>query len=199
MNLIGQHAPGFTLEAVHNEQFKLVSHADYKGRWLVVLFYPLDFTIVCPTEICAFSDRIKEFHAIDAEVVGVSVDSQFTHLAWARHPREQGGIEGLSFPLLADVKREMANSYGVLTKQGVALRALFVIDPDGVIQHATVNNLSVGRSVDEALRVLQACQFVRENGEVCPADWQPGGETIVPDVEQSKEFFASQAYETSAA
>jgi peroxiredoxin (alkyl hydroperoxide reductase subunit C) len=197
--LIGNIAPQFELEAVHNEQFKQLDKDDFKGKWLVLFFYPLDFTFVCPTEICAFSDRLDEFESIGAQVVGVSVDSQFTHLAWTRQPREEGGIAGLRFPLLADVKREMASAFGCLTNQGVALRALFVIDPDGIVQHATINNLSVGRSVDEVIRVLKACQFVRTHGEVCPADWQPGEETIVPDVQKARDFFETRALETTAA
>ncbi len=188
--MIGKPSPEFRLDAVHDGQFKNVSLANYKGRWLVVFFYPLDFTFVCPTEICAFSDRLDEFHAIGADVVGVSIDSKFSHLAWTQRARREGGIEGLKYPLLADLNKQMARDYGVLTDDGVALRGLFLIDPDGIVQHATINNLAVGRSVDETLRVVQAFQFVRENGEVCPADWKPGRKTIKPDVEKSKDFFA---------
>src|SRR5436190_13018386 len=176
-SLIGKPAPAFEVEAVVDQQFKLVALDDFRGRWLVILFYPLDFTFVCPTELCAFSDRADEFAALDADVIGVSIDSQFTHLAWTRQPRQQGGVESLQIPLLADIKRDMARAYDVLNDQGVALRGLFVIDPDGIVQHATINNLSIGRSVDEALRVLQACQFARSSGDVCPANWQPGEET----------------------
>jgi peroxiredoxin (alkyl hydroperoxide reductase subunit C) len=187
--MIGRHAPDFDLDAMHQGEFSRVRLADYRGRWLVVLFYPLDFTFVCPTELCAFSDRLHEFTKLGADVLGVSVDSKFTHLAWYRTLRRDGGIDRLRYPLAADLGREMATAYRVLTDAGVALRGLFVIDPDGVVQHATLNNLSVGRSVDETLRLLQACQFTRENGEVCPADWQPGEEAIVPDVASAREFF----------
>jgi len=158
----------------------------------VLFFYPLDFTFVCPTEILAFSDRLGEFRKLGAEVLGASVDSKFSHLAWTEKPREQGGIKGLAYPLLEDLKKELAAAYGVLDEAGaVALRGLFLIDPDGVVQHATVNNLGVGRSVDETLRLLQAFQYVREHGEVCPADWKPGTKAMKADWEKSKEYFAA--------
>lgn len=190
--LIGHPAPDFRLEAVDNGNFKTLTLADFKGKWLVVFFYPLDFTFVCPTEILAFSDRIEEFRKLGAEVVGVSVDSKYTHLAWTEKPRNQGGIQGLTYPLLADLGKKMAADYGVLTDAGVALRGLFLIDPDQVVQHATINNLGVGRSVDETLRVLQAFQFVRDNGEVCPANWEPGKQAMKPDWNGSKTWFAGQ-------
>ena len=188
---IGKAAPTFALEGTESGEFRTLSLGDYKGKWLVVLFYPLDFTFVCPTEICAFSDRVTEFRECGAEIVGVSIDSKFTHLAWTQRPRREGGIEGLGFPLLADVNKRMARDYGVLCDDGVALRGLFLIDPDGIVQHATINNLPVGRSVDETLRVLRAFQHVREHGDVCPADWEPGRRTINPDVQQAKAFFSS--------
>ena len=187
--LVGRKAPEFSLDAVHNGQFKTVGLDDFKGRWLVVFFYPLDFTFVCPTEILAFSDRIAEFHDAGAEVVGVSIDSKFTHLAWTEKPRDADGIQGLKYPLLSDLDKKMAVDYGILSG-GVALRGLFIIDPDGVVQHATINNLAVGRSVDETLRVLRAFQFTREHGEVCPANWQPGADAMKPDPEGSKDWFA---------
>jgi peroxiredoxin (alkyl hydroperoxide reductase subunit C) len=191
MSLVGYTAPAFHLDAVCDGQFKKISLSDYKGKWVVVFFYPLDFTFVCPTEILAFSDRIDEFRKLGAEVVGVSVDSKYTHLAWCEKPRNQGGISGLKYPLLADLNKQMARDYGVLADGGVALRGLFLIDPDGVVQHATINNLGVGRSVDETLRVLQAFQFVRQHGEVCPAEWKPGQATMKPDWQGSKTYFAA--------
>ncbi len=187
--LVGKEAPTFSLDAVINGQFKQISLDDYEGKWLVVFFYPLDFTFVCPTEILAFSDRIDEFKKLGAEVVGVSVDSKYTHLAWTEKPRDAGGIQGLKYPLVSDLHKQMSVDYGVL-HDGVALRGLFIIDPDGVIQHATINNLAVGRSVDETLRVLTAFQYVRENGEVCPANWKPGGAAMKPDWSGSKEYFS---------
>ena len=191
--LVGKKAPDFSLDAVCNGQFRTASLEDYKKKWLVVFFYPLDFTFVCPTEILAFSDRINEFKKLGAEVVGVSIDSKFTHLAWCNTPRNQGGIADLSYPLLADLNKKMATDYGVLAEGGVALRGLFIIDPDGVVQHATINNLGVGRSVDETLRVLQAFQFVRDNGEVCPANWKPGDDSMKADPQKSKTWFAKHA------
>jgi alkyl hydroperoxide reductase subunit AhpC len=193
MSLIGKSAPNFELQAVVDQQFRCLGKDDFRGRWLVVLFYPLDFTFVCPTELCAFSDRVDEFRAVGADVVGVSVDSQFTHLAWTRQPREQGGVEGIRIPLLADLNREMCQAFGVLNEEGVALRGLFVIDPDGMVQQATINNLNIGRSVDETLRVVQACQFARESGDVCPADWRPGDDTIKPNVEDATRYFEKVA------
>lgn len=191
--LVGKKAPAFSLDAVQEGQFKTLSLDSYKGKWLVVFFYPLDFTFVCPTEILAFSDRYEEFKKLNAEVVGVSVDSKFTHLAWTERARNLGGIQGLKYALLADLGKTMAADYGVLADGGVALRGLFIIDPDGVVQHCTINNLAVGRSVDETLRVLQAFQFTREHGEVCPANWKPGGDTMVPDWNQSKKYFGKAA------
>lgn len=192
--IVGRKAPEFALEGVLNGRFDTYRLSDYHGKWVVLFFYPLDFTFVCPTEILAFSDRVGEFRKLGAEVIGASVDSKFCHLAWTEKRREEGGIHGLSYPLVEDLKKDLARAYGVLDEDGaVALRGLFVIDPDGIVQHATVNNLGVGRSVDETLRVLQAFQFVRENGEVCPADWKPGAKSMKADWKQSKEYFEEVA------
>jgi peroxiredoxin 2/4 len=189
--IVGRKAPEFAVEGVLNGNFSTYRLTDYRGKWVVLFFYPLDFTFVCPTEILAFSDRLGEFRKLGAEVLGASVDSKFSHLAWTEKPREEGGIKGLSYPLLEDLGKDLAREYGVLSEDGkVALRGLFLIDPDGVVQHATVNNLGVGRSVDETLRVLQAFQFVREHGEVCPADWKPGKGAMKADWKGSKEYFA---------
>lgn len=161
-----------------------------QGKYIVLFFYPLDFTFVCPTEITAFSDRYEEFAGLNAEVLGVSVDSHFAHLAWIQTPRKEGGLGDLKYPLVSDLKREIATAYGVLAPEGVALRGLFIIDPEGVVQHATVNNLSFGRSVDETLRVLQALQHVQKNpDEVCPAGWTPGQRTMKP--KDPKEYFSA--------
>jgi peroxiredoxin (alkyl hydroperoxide reductase subunit C) len=190
--IVGRQAPDFALEGVLNGRFATYRLSDYKGKWVVLFFYPLDFTFVCPTEILAFSDRLGEFKKLGAEVLGASVDSKFSHLAWTEKPREQGGIKSLAYPLLEDLGKELAEEYGVLDEKGrVALRGLFIIDPDGVVQHATINNTSVGRSVDETLRVLQAFQFVKEHGEVCPADWKPGTKSMKADWEKSKEYFSA--------
>lgn len=186
---VQQPAPYFACEAVVNGKFKDVSLSDYKGKYLVLFFYPLDFTFVCPTEILAFNDRVEEFRTLGCDVAAASVDSKFTHLAWVNTPRNDGGIAGVTIPLLADLKKEVARDYGVLLPDGVALRGLFVIDPKGIVRHITVNDLPIGRSVDEALRVVQAVQFADEHGEVCPANWTPGKDTMKADPEGSKEYF----------
>ena len=192
MSLVGKKAPEFTAEAVLGGQFQPVSLAKMKGKWVVLFFYPLDFTFVCPTEILAFSDRVAEFKALGAELLGVSVDSKFSHLAWTEKKREEGGIAGLAYPLVEDITKKISADYQVLDEAaGVALRGLFIIDPQGVVQHATINNLSVGRSVDETLRVLQAFQYVASHGEVCPAGWKPGDKTMKAGWKESKEYFAA--------
>lgn len=190
---VGQTAPDFTATAVFDQEFKTIKLSDYRGKYVILFFYPLDFTFVCPTEITAFSDRFDEFKAIGTEVLGVSVDSEFSHLAWIQSDRKSGGVGDLTYPLVSDIKKEISAAYNVLDPEaGVALRGLFIIDKDGVIQHATINNLSFGRSVDETLRTLQAIQHVQSHpDEVCPAGWQPGDQTMVPDPIKSKVFFAS--------
>lgn len=188
-----QHpAPAFKGTAVVNKDFKEIQLDDYKGKYLVLFFYPLDFTFVCPTEIIAFSDRIKEFKALDAEVVGVSVDSHFSHLAWINTDRKNGGLGKLEYPLLADLTKQISRDYGVLLEDaGISLRGLFIIDPNGVVRQITINDLPVGRSVDETLRLIKAFQFFEKHGEVCPANWDPekNKDTIKPDVSGSKSYF----------
>ena len=190
---VGQPAPDFTATAVYDQEFKSIKLSDYRGKYVVLFFYPLDFTFVCPTEITAFSDRHGDFKAINTEILGVSVDSEFSHLAWTQTDRKSGGVGDLAYPLVADIKKEISAAYNVLDPEaGVALRGLFIIDKDGVIQHATINNLAFGRSVDETLRTLQAIQQVQSHpDEVCPANWKPGDATMTPDPVKSKEFFAA--------
>ena len=190
---VGLQAPDFTATAVVDQEFKEISLSQYRGKYVVLFFYPLDFTFVCPTEINAFSDRYDAFKALNTEVLGVSVDSQFSHLAWIQTERKQGGLGDIAYPLVADLKKEIAAAYNVLDEaEGVALRGLFIINPEGVVQHATVNNLPVGRNVEETLRVLQAFQHVEANpDEVCPANWTPGERTMNPDPVGSKDFFAA--------
>jgi peroxiredoxin (alkyl hydroperoxide reductase subunit C) len=169
-----------------------ITLSQYRGKYVVLFFYPLDFTFVCPTEITAFSDRYSEFSSINTEVLGVSVDSQFSHLAWLQTDRKEGGLGDLTYPLVSDLKKEISEAYNVLTDEGIALRGLFIIDREGVIQHSTINNLAFGRSVDETLRVLQAIQYVQDNpDEVCPAGWKPGEKTMKPDPTGSKEYFSA--------
>lgn len=191
---VGELAPAFEAVAVFNEEFDKVILSDYlHKKYVVLFFYPLDFTFVCPTEITAFSDNFHKFAELNTEVLGISVDSQFSHLAWLQTERSAGGLGNLNYPLLSDLKKEISAAYNVLTDQGVALRGLFIIDMDGIIQYATINNLEFGRSVDETLRVLQAIQYVQLNpDEVCPANWKPGDETIVPDPIKSKNYFISK-------
>ena len=191
--LVQKEAPDFTAAAVVNEEFKQIKLSDYRGKYTVLFFYPLNFTFVCPTEIVAFSDRIEEFHQRGAEVIGASVDSQYSHLAWIQSPRSKGGLGGLKYPLVSDITKQISKDYGVLLEGGVALRGLFLIDKAGVIRHVTVNDLPIGRSVDEALRVLDALQFYEKHGEVCPADWKPGAATIKPGVKESREYFQKAA------
>lgn len=190
---VGQEAPGFTATAVFDQEFKTVKLSDYRGQYTVLFFYPLDFTFVCPTEIIAFSDRYAEFKALNTEVLGVSVDSEFSHLAWMQTDRKEGGIGDIEYPLISDIKKEISTAYNVLDPDaGVALRGLFIIDKEGIIQQSTINNLSFGRSVDETLRTLKAIQHVQKNpDEVCPAGWEEGDKTMNPDPVKSKEYFSS--------
>ncbi|XP_038070643.1 peroxiredoxin-like [Patiria miniata] len=191
LNVSVQHAaPSFTGTAVVNGDFKTIRLEDYRGKYLVLFFYPLDFTFVCPTEIIAYSERAGEFSALNTVVVGVSVDSHFSHLAWINTPRKEGGLGPMNIPLLSDFKKEISKDYGVLLHdEGVALRGLFIIDPEGIVRHTSVNDLPVGRSVDETLRLVKAFQFVAEHGEVCPAGWTPESPTIKPDPKGSKTYF----------
>ena len=192
--LVGKAAPEFTAAAVmpNGSINDGLSLADYKGKYVVLFFYPLDFTFVCPTEIIAFSDRAKDFEDLGVQLLGVSIDSHFSHLAWRNTPRNEGGIGEIAYPLVADLNKQIAKDYDVLLDAGIALRGLFLIDKDGVVQHQVVNNLPLGRSVDEALRMVKALQFFEANGEVCPANWQEGARTIKPTTDDSKEFFSAE-------
>jgi peroxiredoxin (alkyl hydroperoxide reductase subunit C) len=186
-------APNFTKTALVDGEIKEISLSDFAGKHLVLFFYPLDFTFVCPTEIHAYNDRAEEFKAMGAEVVGCSIDSEFVHLAWTNTPRAEGGIEDVTIPLIADIGGKLADAFGVLTEGGVALRATFIIGPDGTIRSSHVNDLPLGRSVDETLRVMKAINFTNEHGEVCPANWDEGKATIIPDPEQKKDFFKNNS------
>ena len=188
--LVTKAAPEFTAQAVlPDNSFKEISLSDYRGKYVLLFFYPLDFTFVCPTEIIAFSDRVKDFEAQDVQIIGVSVDSHYTHLAWRNQPRTEGGIGQVEYPLVADLNKAIARDYDVLLEGGVALRGLFLIDREGIVRHQVVNDLPLGRSVDEALRMVEALQFFETNGEVCPANWKKGAHTIKPDPAGSKDFF----------
>ncbi len=191
--LVTKPAPEFKAQAVLKDgTFGEIALSQYKGKYVLLFFYPLDFTFVCPTEIIAFSDRVKDFNDLGVEVIGVSVDSHYSHLAWRNTPRTQGGIGPIAYPLIADLNKQIARDYDVLLNDSVALRGLFLIDKNGVVRHQVVNDLPLGRSVDEALRMVQALQYFETNGEVCPADWKAGKRSIKPTVGGSKEFFDSE-------
>lgn len=192
MSLVQKTAPDFQAMAVANGDFKQVKLSDYKGKWVVLFFYPLDFTFVCPTEITAFSDRIGEFQKLGAEVLGCSVDSQFSHLAWTQMPRNKGGLGEILYPLIADVTKKIGADYGVLLESGITLRGLFLINPEGKVAYQVVHDLGVGRSVDETLRVIAAFQHVAKTGEACPAGWSKGDNTIKPNPKESQEYFSKR-------
>ena len=174
---IGQKAPAFCMETT--KVLETLEHkaklSDYLGKWLVLFFYPLDFTFVCPTEIRGFNSRLSEFNDLNTEILGVSTDSVFSHRAWIRTPVAEGGLGGLAYPLASDITKQVARDYGVLIEdKGVALRGLFIIDPEGILRYQVVCDLNVGRSIDETLRVLQALQ----SGGLCPMEWHPGDKTL---------------------
>jgi len=191
--LVGLQAPDFRATAVVDQEFRELSLRDFRGRHVVLFYYPLNFTFVGPTEITAFSDRHGEFATLATDLLAVSVDSPFSHLAWVQTERKSGGLGDVAYPLISDLNKEISRAYHVLDEEaGTALRGLFLIDPDGVIRHSTINDLAVGRSVDETLRVLQAFQRVRNHpGQVTPADWRPGGRTLASDPIGSRDFFAA--------
>ncbi len=187
--LVGNQAPHFKAGALVNGQEKTISLDDYKGKWKILFFYPLDFTFVCPTEITAFSDAASKFQDLNCELIACSVDSFFSHLAWTQQPRNKGGLGEVNFPIVADIDKKIARDYEVLVDDSIALRGLFLIDGNNVIQHSTINNLSVGRNVDETLRLLQGYQYTEKHGEVCPAGWTPGADSMKPDPSGSQEWF----------
>jgi len=190
---IGKKAPEFKGTAVVNGAFKEIQLSDFKGKYLILFFYPLDFTFVCPTEIIAFSERSDEFRKINCEIIACSADSHFSHLAWVNTPRKEGGLGQMKIPLLADKCAKVCQDYGVyLEDAGIPLRGLFIIDDKQNLRQITINDLPVGRNVDEALRLVQAFQFTDVHGEVCPAGWKPGADTIKPNTKDSKAFFSKQ-------
>ena len=194
--LVGKQAPGFEATAVMadgsiNDNFSL---ADYQGKYIVLFFYPLDFTFVCPTELIAFSRRIADFEAKGVQVVGCSIDSQFTHIAWRNTPVSEGGIGEVQYPLVADVKHEICKAYDVeFDAAGVAFRGSFLIDQSGVVRHQVVNDLPLGRNIDEMLRMIDALQFHEKHGEVCPAGWNQGDKGMVADGTGVANYLAEEA------
>ena len=191
-SLVARPAPDFKAQATMPDgSFQEISLSDYKDKnYVLLFFYPLDFTFVCPTEIIAFSDKVEEFQRRGVQVLSCSVDSQFTHLAWKNVPRTEGGLGDIGYPMLADLNKKIAADYGVLLDAGIALRGLFLIDKSGTVQHSVINNLPLGRNIDEAMRMVDALQFHEKNGEVCPANWTEGDKGMKADPQGSKEYFS---------
>jgi peroxiredoxin (alkyl hydroperoxide reductase subunit C) len=191
--LTGRQAPEFEVAAVKDGQMvdKVTLSQFRNKKYVVLFFYPFDFTFVCPTELHEFEARRKEFEALDAEVIGCSIDSPHTHLAWLNTPKKEGGIQGVRYTLLADINKSVARAYDVLLPDGMALRGTFIIDKEGVVQIQNINNLAIGRSVDEVLRGLKALQFTEKHGEVCPANWQEGSRGMAASTEGVKKFFGA--------
>lgn len=193
--LVAREAPDFSAPAVMpngviEENFRL---SDRRGKYVVLFFWPLDFTFVCPTEILAHDRRIQQFRERNVEVVGISIDSQYTHFAWRNTPVNEGGIGAVTFPIVADITHEITRAYGIEHPDGVAMRASFLIDRDGIVQHQVVNNLPLGRNVDEMLRMVDALQFTEEHGEVCPAGWQKGDVGMEPTAEGVSAYLSEKA------
>jgi peroxiredoxin (alkyl hydroperoxide reductase subunit C) len=192
MSLVGKNAPMIEGKAVVQDQIVDFSLSNYRGKYVVLFFYPLDFTFVCPTELHAFQERIEDFKNRQAELIGCSVDSCYSHLAWLKVPRSLGGIHGVEYPLLSDLSKKISKDYSVLNEQeSIAYRGLFLIDKEGVVRHQLVNDLPLGRSVEEVLRTLDALNFHEQNGEVCPANWQKGQKAIAPNENGLKEYVSS--------
>ena len=192
--LVGQKAPDFNVKAVvnGNEVVDSYSLESLKGKYVLLFFYPLDFTFVCPTELHAFQEKLAEFEAKNVQVVGCSVDSWFSHVAWLDTPKNKGGIEGITYPILSDFNKQIAKDYDVLVEGlGAAYRGLFLIDKEGIVRHQIVNDLPLGRNVDEALRTVDALQFHEKHGEVCPANWTEGKESMKPTQEGLEEYFSN--------
>jgi alkyl hydroperoxide reductase subunit AhpC len=193
---VQREAPNFKAGAVKGREFVDIELKQLRGKYVVLFFYPLDFTFVCPTEIIAFDEKLEEFKKRNVEVLAVSVDSVFSHLAWQKIPRDKGGLGDVRYPLVADITKRISEDYGVLVHEGgdagVALRGLFLIDRQGILRHVTINDLPIGRNIDETLRVIDALQYTEKHGEVCPANWHEGEATIKPDVERSQEFFSKR-------
>ena len=193
--LVTQEAPDFTATAVladnsFKDNFKL---ADFRGKYVLLFFYPLDFTFVCPSEILAFNKAVKQFEESNCQLIGISTDSHFSHLAWKNTKVNDGGIGNIQYPLVADLNKSISKSYDVLLDAGIALRGLFLIDREGIVRHQVVNDLPLGRNVDEALRVLYALQFTEEHGDVCPANWNKGDDAMKPTAEGVAEYLSAHA------
>ncbi|MDF1578205.1 MAG: peroxiredoxin [Desulfurivibrionaceae bacterium] len=192
--LVTKEAPDFTAQAVMaDNSIKELSLKSYKGKYVMMFFYPLDFTFVCPSEIIAFDRALAEFKKRDCEILGISVDSQYSHYAWKNTPVNNGGIGNIQFPLIADLDKSISEAYDVLLEDGISLRGIFLIDREGIVRHQLVNDLPLGRSVEEALRVVDALQFTEKYGEVCPANWKPGEEAMKPTAEGVAEYLSKNS------
>ncbi len=189
--LVGKNAPDFIATAVEKDQIiEKFTLSEFKGQYVVLFFYPLDFTFVCPTELHAFSDKLDEFEKRNVKVVGVSIDSHFSHLAWLNTPKSKGGIQGVGYPIVSDLNKTISRDYDVLIEgAGIAYRGLFLLDKDHVVRHQVVNDLPLGRNVSETLRMVDALQFTEKYGEVCPANWNQGDKSMKPTTEGLEEFF----------
>ena len=192
--LVTKEAPDFSAQAVMpDNSFAELKLSSYRGKYVVLFFYPLDFTFVCPSEIIAFDKKLDAFKEKNCEVIGVSVDSHFSHWAWKNTAVDKGGIGNVQYPLVADIKKEISKAYGVLFDKSIALRGLFLIDKEGIVRHTLVNDLPLGRNVDEALRMVDALQFTEKHGEVCPANWREGTEAMKPTAEGVASYLAKHA------
>ena len=190
-SLVGKEAPAFSEKAVVEGKFvDEFTLKDFEGKYIFFFFYPLDFTFVCPTELHAFQAKLKDFEKRGAVVVACSVDSPFSHFAWLNTPKNKGGIEGIEYPIVSDLSKSISRDYGVLKEdEGIAYRGQFIIDQKGIVRHQLINDLPIGRSVDEALRLLDALIFIETHGEVCPANWKEGDKSMKPDQEGLQEYF----------
>ncbi len=191
--LVGKKAPDFSAKAVINgSKIEEVTLSDFMGQYVILFFYPLDFTFVCPTELHAFQEKEKAFTQRGAKVLGCSVDSWFAHLKWLQTPKQEGGIEGVKYPVISDLNKNISRAYDVLKEdEGIAYRGLFLIDKEGIVRHQVVNDLPLGRSIDEALRMLDSLISFEKHGEVCPANWRPGEKAMKPDQSGLVEYFKS--------
>jgi peroxiredoxin 2/4 len=190
--LVGKQAPDFTATAVVDGKMAPgFSLSQFRGKYVILFFYPLNFTFVCPTELHAFQEKLEEFKKREAQVIGCSVDSAHCHHAWLRTPKQKGGIEGIQYPLVSDLMKSISQDYDVLSAEGIAFRGLFLIDKKGIVRHQVINDLPLGRSIDEVLRTLDAWIFFENHGEVCPANWQQGHRAMNPSQEGLEKYFAA--------
>jgi len=188
--LVGREAPDFTADAVVNGKFDKITLSSFKGKYVVLFFYPLDFTFVCPTELHAFQEKLDTFKKLNTEVLGVSVDSKFSHFAWLNTSVKEGGIKGVTYPLISDLNKTISADYDVLVEgAGISYRGLFLIDTKGIVKHQVINHNDLGRNVDEAVRMVEALQFTEKHGEVCPANWKEGQKGMKANNEGLKEYF----------